>query len=81
MSAVRPEPAQVWLSEDKPARFVWRGRRYAVLSVLESPQEEAAQAWRCWRVTASPARGVPGSAFRLCLDLERGNWYLWRDQA
>lgn len=37
VSGVRSEPAEVWLNDGRPARFVWRGRLYTVLSVIERP--------------------------------------------
>jgi hypothetical protein len=37
VSGVRSEPAEVWLIDDRPARFVWRERLYTVLSILERP--------------------------------------------
>ena len=37
MSGVRSEPAEVWLIDDRPARFVWRERLYTVLSIVERP--------------------------------------------
>ena len=49
VSRVGPEPVGVWLRDGKPARFVWRGRLYTVLAVLD-------------RWTASHPRPVPGAA-------------------
>jgi len=40
VSGVRWEPVEVWLIDGKPARFVWRERLYAVLSILERPPAE-----------------------------------------
>src|SRR5258708_37828464 len=40
MSWVRSEPVEVWLIDGRPARFVWRGRLYTVLSILERPPAE-----------------------------------------
>ena len=37
VSGVRSEPVEVWLINGRPARFVWRERLYAVLSIIESP--------------------------------------------
>jgi hypothetical protein len=37
MQAMRGEPVDVWLRDDRPARFVWRGRMYTVMFVLERP--------------------------------------------
>ncbi|HEX9031319.1 MAG TPA: DUF6504 family protein [Streptosporangiaceae bacterium] len=34
---MRSEPAEVWLNDGRPARFVWRGRLFTVLSVIERP--------------------------------------------
>ncbi|HXP21817.1 MAG TPA: DUF6504 family protein [Streptosporangiaceae bacterium] len=89
---MRPEPAGVWLSDGRPARFVWRGRLYTVLSVVERPsgqpetgpesvaQHERGPAnWQCWRVTASPGKNVPATAFQLCHDPATGRWLLSRD--
>lgn len=35
MSRVHGEPVEVWVRDDRPARFVWRGRLYTVTRVLE----------------------------------------------
>ena len=78
--AMRPEPAEVWLSDGRPARFGWRGRLYSVLSVVERPPREPEPGQpRCWRVTASPGQGIPAGGFRLCQDADTGNWHLTRD--
>jgi hypothetical protein len=37
MRAIRGEPVEVWLRDGRPARFVWRGRMYTVIFVLERP--------------------------------------------
>jgi hypothetical protein len=42
VSEVRSEPVDVWLIDGRPARFVWRDRLYAVLSILERPSAEPA---------------------------------------
>ena len=36
MSRVYGEPGDVWVRDGRPARFVWRGRLYPVLRVLEN---------------------------------------------
>jgi Family of unknown function (DUF6504) len=36
-------------------------------------------AWRCWRVSATPAKNVPPAAYRLCHDAQAGRWVLSRD--
>jgi len=85
VSAVRPEPVQVQLIDDRPARFVWRGRLYTVLSVIERPGEQPAEhdhrpgEWRCWRVTASPGKNVPAVPFRLCQEPSTDRWELTRE--
>ena len=35
MPRIRGEPVEVWLRHGRPARFVWRGRLYVVLFVLD----------------------------------------------
>jgi hypothetical protein len=92
---VRPEPVQVQLIDDRPSRFVWRGRLYTVLSVIERPGERASARkgeadeaeqhdhrlaeWRCWRVTASPGKNVPAVPFTLCHDELAERWQLTRE--
>ena len=80
MSGVRSEPAEVWLIDGRPARFVWRERLYTVLSIVERPAAESEEPvrWRCWRVTAAAGRNVPPSTFRLCQDGETDRWLLTR---
>ena len=84
MSEARSEPVEVLLDEGRPARFIWRGRLYTVLSVIERPDQPApegppAARWRCWRVMASPGKNVPAGAYRLCHDAAAGRWRLTRD--
>lgn len=66
MSAVRPEPVQVQLIDDRPARFVWRGRLYTVLSVIERPDE---------RLAVPAADGEPEAAEH---DHRPGEWRCWQ---
>ena len=35
MHGIRGEPVDVWLRDGTPARFVWRGRRFTVMFVLD----------------------------------------------
>jgi hypothetical protein len=94
VSGVRSEPAEVWLIDGRPARFVWRERLYTVLSILERPSaepavhhqggheeqsEKAPVAWRCWKITASAGRNVPANIYRLCQDPSTGRWLLTRN--
>jgi hypothetical protein len=43
MQAMRGEPVDVWLREGRPARFVWRGRMYTVMFILERPHVPASE--------------------------------------
>jgi Family of unknown function (DUF6504) len=87
---------EVQVNGGRPSRFVWRGRLYTVLAVVERPREPATTTaaggadvdapehdhrieWRCWRVTASPAKNVPAVAFRLCHDPAADRWQLTRN--
>jgi hypothetical protein len=40
VGGVRSEPVEVWLIDGRPARFVWRERLFAVLSILERPSAQ-----------------------------------------
>jgi hypothetical protein len=61
MRAIRGEPVEVWLRDGRPARFVWRGRMYTVMFVLERPSaptaEPAAVPARTPTDLAGPAAG------------------------
>lgn len=35
MRVIRGEPVEVWLRDGRPVRFVWRGRMFTVMFVLE----------------------------------------------
>jgi hypothetical protein len=43
MRVICDEPVEVWLRDGRPARFVWRGRMYTVMFVLERPPVPAAE--------------------------------------
>ena len=75
MRGIRGEPADVWMRHGKPARFVWRGRMYTVLFVLDY---RSAQAQECWTVEATPERGVPPATYELCRDPDADRWTLSR---
>jgi len=95
MSAMRPEPVQVQMNDGRPGRFVWRGRLFTVLAVVQRPGESTVSSdhdhdhdhdldgepgrWRCWRVTASPGKNVPPVGFRLCHEPDADRWLLFRD--
>ena len=93
MRGIRGEPVEVWLRSDRPARFVWRGRMYTVMFVLERqiapagmPDEAATaggatpggEGFECWRVEATPERSVPSATYELCRDLASDRWLLSR---
>jgi len=42
MRGIRGEPVEVWLRNDRPARFVWRGRLHTVIFVLDRQVTAAA---------------------------------------
>ncbi|HUC21777.1 MAG TPA: DUF6504 family protein [Streptosporangiaceae bacterium] len=42
MRGIRGEPVEVWLRNDRPARFVWRGRLHTVIFVLDRQVTPAA---------------------------------------
>lgn len=76
MRGIRGEPADVWLRHGKPARFVWRGRMYTVLLVLDQSADEPVS--ECWTVEATPERGVPPVTYELCHDTGADRWTLVR---
>jgi hypothetical protein len=84
MRGIRGEPVEVWLRSDRPARFVWRGRMYTVIFVLERPTTPddplagGGDQCECWRVEATPERSVPPATYELCRDLASGRWLLSR---
>lgn len=88
MRGIRGEPVEVWLRSGRPARFVWRGRMYTVMFVLDRQSKSAATPadpatsdaaeCECWRVEATPERSVPPTTYELCRDLTSGRWLLSR---
>jgi len=91
VNRVYGEPIQVWTHDDgKPARFVWRGRLYTVLAVLEhsvvsrelwrkqSPDPAAPAEREFWRVQASPGRDASRGVYELRCDPAAGDWLLAR---
>jgi hypothetical protein len=89
MRGIRCEPVEVWLRHSRPARFVWRGRMYTVMFVLDrrvSPGAAAAHPddpppgdRECWRVEATPERAVPPTTYELCHDIAADRWSLSRN--
>jgi Family of unknown function (DUF6504) len=89
MGRVYGEPVEVETREDghRPARFVWRGRLYAVRSVHEhwvvnrdwwrdDDQGEAQPELEFWRVEASA--GQASGTYELRRDVAAGTWTLRR---
>lgn len=88
MSRAYGEPVEVWLTDGRPARFVWRGRLYTVRRVLEHwvatrdwwrerhPEAGAAGGREFWRVEATPEREI--GVYELRHDVETGTWMLSR---
>jgi hypothetical protein len=88
MRAIRGEPVEVWLRHGRPARFVWRGRMFTVMLVLDrrltpgampaDPDDSPPAECECWRVEATPERSVPPSTYELCHDGATDRWLLSR---
>lgn len=91
MSRVYGEPIEVWTHDDgAPDRFVWQGRLYTVLVVLEhsvisrewwqkqSPRPEVPADREFWRVQASPGRDAERGIYELRCDVAAGDWLLAR---
>jgi hypothetical protein len=90
MRRIRGEPVEVWLRHGRPARFVWRGRLYTVLFVLDrrvspppqpsSPPEEGSQpaGQESWLVDATPQQAIAAARYELTHDLGTGRWTLAR---
>jgi hypothetical protein len=88
MSRVYGDPVDVWVSDGRPARFVWRGRLYTIRVVLEHwvatrdwwkerhPEAEEHGEREFWRVEASPD-GQTG-VYELRFDAAAGTWMLSR---
>jgi hypothetical protein len=87
MTSIHGEPVEVWLRNERPARFVWRGRMYTVLYVRDKRTLPAQQGsgsngsgalMECWLVDATPVRGIPATAYELCFDAGQERWSLSR---
>jgi len=74
VSGVRSEPAEVWLIDDRPARFVWRERLYTVLSVLERPAARPTAA----QPSGAAAEAAAGHGGEETLAPEPPAWRCWR---
>jgi hypothetical protein len=91
MNRIYGEPIEVWADDEgRPARFVWRGRLFTVLAVLEhsvisrelwqrqgaDPGERVEREF--WRVQAAPGRDAPRGVYELRCDTTSGDWLLAR---
>ena len=57
MRVIRGEPVEVWLRDGRPARFVWRGRMFTVIFVVDRRLITLAEPAR--EVGAEPTPGGP----------------------
>jgi len=76
MSRTYAEPVDVGVQDGRPTRFVWRGRLYTVLGVLDhwvisrewwkqqNPDLDTPAEREFWRIEASPGRGAGASSGR-----------------
>jgi hypothetical protein len=74
----------------RPLRFVWRGRLYTVLGVLEhwvvsrewwqrnNPDTDLPPECEFWRVEATPGGNVPPAVYELRHDFDAERWVLVR---
>ena len=88
MSRAYGDPVEVFMVAGRPSRFVWHGRLYTVLRVLEhwvttrdwwrdrNPGAEEATARDFWRVEATPEKEV--GVYELRHDQATGEWMLSR---
>jgi Family of unknown function (DUF6504) len=84
------EPVDVGVSDGRPARFVWRGRPYTVLGVLDhwvisrewwkqqNPDLDTPAEREFWRVEAAPGVSARAATYELRHDLATGQWILAR---
>jgi uncharacterized protein DUF6504 len=90
VSRVYGEPIDVWIRDGRPARFVWRGRLYPVLRVLEHwvvsrewwQRQDAGHGdpadHEFWRVEASQGRSDAAATYELRREAATGTWLLAR---
>ncbi|HXW47788.1 MAG TPA: DUF6504 family protein [Streptosporangiaceae bacterium] len=91
MRPIRGEPVDVWLRHGRPARFVWRGRLYVVLFVLDRrlslppapapPPENGGDqppGHEHWLVEATAQQATAPATYELAHDLATDRWTLSR---
>jgi len=90
VSRTYAEPVDVGVSDGRPTRFVWRGRLYTVLGVLDhwvisrewwkqqNPDLDTPAEREFWRIEASAGRGARAATYELRHDLATGQWMLAR---
>ena len=90
MSRVYGERVEITTRDNTPLRFVWRGRLYGVLAVLEhwvissqwwqrsNPDAGVPPEREFWRVEASPGGNIPPAVYELRRDAGTGDWQLVR---
>jgi hypothetical protein len=88
MRRIRGEPVEVWLRHGRPARFVWRGRLYVVLFVLDrrggkpgsaGPDGDEPLSPEYWLVEATAQQATTAATFELRHDHESSRWTLSRN--
>jgi len=90
VSRVYGERVEITARDNRPLRFVWRGRLYGVLAVLEhwvvssqwwqrnNPDTGVPPEREFWRVEASPGGNIPPAVYELRRDAGTGDWLLVR---
>jgi uncharacterized protein DUF6504 len=88
MSRAYGEQVEVWLADGRPSRFVWHGRLYTVLRVLDhwvttrdwwrdrNPEAEEPTAREFWQVEATPDHEI--GVYELRYDEAGDAWMLSR---
>jgi hypothetical protein len=84
------EPIGVKTQDGRPIRFVWRGRLYIVLGLLDhwvvskewwqqnDPDADIPPEQEFWRIEASLGGGAPPAVCELRRDVETDTWLLVR---
>jgi hypothetical protein len=93
MRRIRGEPVEVWLRHGRPARFVWRGRLYVVLFVLDrragkplagalapaDGSDDQPPTPEYWLVEATAQQATTAATYELCHDMAIDRWTLSRN--